>query len=567
MFAFDPEHGAVTVRVAIEGMALSRDNIEIVNKTIPGLQVSFENGQMMVTCTKANEQILIRQKNDFADQLLLFLDHIEESEIPEDAQVVRFDAGSSPHIQTAEYDRLTVPNDIDVIYLEAGAVFMGTIHTDDGRNKPLKLMGRGIILGNGPVVHGGTGIPWNAIELNDGTGHLIEGITCISPRHFTIRASADAVIDNVKMFGYDANIDGVVVGARSVIKNCYFKVNDDHVKLYNDDMVVRDCNFYMQRNGAIFQLAWNSITPGNNCLVEKCEVLAWEAGTGDPALNQGGIARTILSLRETDAGSSSSNIKLKDLYIAPKLSRFIGINAKYGQSAPYTLKGVVFENVTLEQVPDKESWIYTGDSPWEVDITFNDVTIAGECLTSSNYHIKTEGNVNLTYSNCQKEDTQAPSKPIDLEVTPTGKDGLGLEWSPSSDDRAIDHYNVWVDDALYFTSYEERASIAGLNCETDYSLRIEAVDQAGNTSESSDPVSTTTGSCTLVLSTWHVAPMVYPNPVQETLFLASAKNWQLRTVSGKLLSTGQSDQINMSLFENGMYILSLNERPVRVLKR
>ena len=51
----------------------------------------------------------------------------------------------------------------------------------------------------------------------------------------------------MKMYGYDANNDGIVGGDDCVIKNVFSKVNDDHVKLYNDRMLVENCNFWVQQ--------------------------------------------------------------------------------------------------------------------------------------------------------------------------------------------------------------------------------------------------------------------------------------------------------------------------------
>lgn len=567
MLAFDPAEGAVTIRVSLKsGVNLNQNSIEVVNKTISGLKTEFEGGKMLITCSQTKKQVLVRQKSNFGDQLLICLDPKEEAEIPAGAQVLNFDAAGSPHVQSAQYDRLTVPNNVDIIYIEAGAVFMGTFHTENGRNKPLKLMGKGIILGNGDVIHGGAGIPWNAIEFNHGIGHSIEGITCISPRHFTIRASSDAVIDNVKMFGFDTNIDGIVAGSGSVISNCYFKVNDDHVKLYNNNMIVRDCNFYMQKNGGIFQLAWNSITPGSNCLVEDCEILAWEAGTGDPASGQGGIARTVLSLRETDAGSISSNIKIRNLYIQPKISRFIGINGKYGSSRSVSLKDVVFENVTLEQVPDSYSWIYTGDSPWEVDIKFNNVSISGECLTADNYEIRTEGNVKLTYNGCEATDTESPSTPNAPTVKPKGKNGLGVEWPPSSDNVEVTGYEVYLDGDYFVSVIDTMVDIANLECAKTYSIAIRSIDAAFNKSELSNTTIGETNNCDFLSRKEELSCSIFPNPVLGFLNLSTITDWKLLSINGKILQEGESRIIDMSLYPRGIYLLKTNQQIVKVFK-
>jgi hypothetical protein len=198
------------------------------------------------------------------------------------------------------------------------------------------------------------------------------------------------------MYGYDANIDGIVAGDESLIKNSFFKVNDDFIKFYNDDMVVRNCNFHVQKNGAVFQFAWNSIKPGSNCLTENCEVLAVEyTGCGDPKQGTGGIAHCFISLRESDSNPVSGNNVFRNIHVQGQLIRFIGINGKYGQSKPLSLKNITLENITVEKKPTNYSWIYTGNAPHEVSFRFKNVTLGGSPIAKNEFH--TEGNVKLIF--------------------------------------------------------------------------------------------------------------------------------------------------------------------------
>ncbi len=397
MFAFEPSTSAITVRISmVNGLALSASTIEVVNKQVPALTSTFENGKLLVTTLSNKCQILVRLKADYGNQLVLMANPYAERTIPAGAKVQRFTYAGSPNIQTAQYDRYEVPNDVDVVYIEEGAVLKGTIHTASGRSKPLVITGRGIIMGNGALVSGTSGIPYNALEINDGSGHIIEGITSISPRHFNIRMSDNSLISNVKMFGYNANIDGIVAGTGSVIENCYSKVNDDHVKLYNNNITVRNCCYYEQTNGGLFQFAWNSIKPGSNCLVDNCEILAWEAGCGDPKLGQGGVARSFINLRSTDAGTAGTNNTFRNIYIQGQMVRFVCINGLYDGSKPVSITNTKLENIIIEKKPSNYSWLYTG-SPHALSFSFKNVTIAGQKLTAANYEFRTEGNVTLTY--------------------------------------------------------------------------------------------------------------------------------------------------------------------------
>ena len=495
MFAFSRETGPITAKISmVNNSVLDSAKIEVVNKSIKGLKWWFADEALYVSIPRPKIQVLIRFKSDYANQLLLFADPYEERQIPSGANVKYFTYEGSPYLQNAAYDRYSVPNDIDVVYLEDGAVLKGTIHTSSGRTKPLTIMGSGIVIGNGKVVSGSGGIPYNAIEINDGNNHIIEGITCISSRHFSIRASKNAIITNIKMFGYNSNNDGIVAGDGSIIENCYSKVNDDHIKLYNNNMVVRNCTFYEQTNGAVFQFAWNNIVPGSNCLVEDCEIVAWEAGCGDPATGQGGIARSFINLRETAAGSTSSNNIFRNIYIQGQMPRFICVNGKYDSSKPVSLKNITLENIIVERKPTSYSWLYTG-SPHELSFNFKNVKMGGVCLSESNYEFKTEGNVILNYLACGPEDLEPPTIPSGLKADTLFTNGVFISWQKSQDNIALQGYEVYADNILIAFSTNNHYKIVNLINGTTYELKVRAVDSSGNFSEYSSGIVVKTLSC------------------------------------------------------------------------
>lgn len=402
MFAFEPESGPLEICIKSKnGTIFNESSIELVNKMYQGIQVTFADNNMYLKVNQPKKQLFARLKNDKGNPLLLAIDPIKESDIAPTAKVVRFAASSTPYVQTAQYDRYTVPNDVDVVYIEDGALIKGTIHTASGRNKPLKLMGRGMVIGNGGILNGPTNIPYNAIVITSGSGNSIEGITVMKSRHFSMDIGEFGLIDNVKLFGYNANNDGIVAGKNSRIENSFLKVNDDNIKLYNDNIIVRNCVFYVQTNGGIFQFAWNSVNPGDNCLVENCEVVACEyTYCGDPVLGQGGLARCFVSLREEESdGKALLNTTMHNILIQGQLIRFIGING-------YEFKGIDISGLTLENIhvinpPTQYSWVYT-KSPttpptYKIDISFKNVVFGSRAIALSDF--LTLGNVTLNIDN------------------------------------------------------------------------------------------------------------------------------------------------------------------------
>lgn len=394
MFAFEPKSGAVDIQISsLDGTKLDASNIELVNKMYTGVSVSFANGKMLLKVQNPKKQLFVRLKNDAGNPLMIFADPLQESKIPTGANVKRFTASTISYVQTAEFDRYTVPNDVDVVYIEDGALFKGNIFLEKNRTKPVMLMGRGMIMGNGPIIHGKQGIPYNSVTLN-GNGHLVEGITILNSRHFGLNTGDNAHIDNVKMFGYNSNNDGIGAGENSLIENCFLKVNDDHIKLYHDNTKVRNVCFYAQTNGGIIQFAWNSIDPGDNCLVENCEVLACEyVNCGDPLETTGGLAHCFISLREEQVdGKKLVNDTIRNILIQGQLQRFIGING-------YSSKGIDIDNLVLENInvvktPVKLGWVYTKDST-SMDVKFKNVVFENRAI--SEMYFKTSGKVKLSF--------------------------------------------------------------------------------------------------------------------------------------------------------------------------
>jgi hypothetical protein len=395
MFGFEPATGPVEIRVSSKtGNEFNDKNIELVNKTLKDVGVTFSSGAMLIRLINPKTQLFVRLKNDPGNPLNIFADPVKDSPIPANAKVFRFEASDKPYVQTAEYDRFTIPNDVDVVYIEDGALIKGTIHTAKNRTRPLKLMGQGMVIGNGGILHGPANIPFNAVVITKGIGNSIEGITVMKSRHFSMDIGEKGHIDNVKLFGYAYNNDGFVAGDSSLIENCFLKVNDDHIKLYHDDVIVRNCVFYVQTNGAVFQFAWNRIDPGDRSLVENCEVVACEfENCGDPVQGEGGLAHCFVSLREAqEEGRLLDGCTIRNILIQGQLQRFIGLNG-------YTYKGVTvndlkLENITVENEPKKQSWIYTKDAN-PMEVTFKNVIFGKREVNKDD--VKTIGDVKLNF--------------------------------------------------------------------------------------------------------------------------------------------------------------------------
>ncbi len=89
-------------------------------------------------------------------------------------------------------------------------------------------------------------------------------------------------------------------------------------------------------------------------------------------------------------------------------------------------------------------------------------------------------------------DTTAPTTPLNLEATSTTNVSTYLTWNASTDDFALDGYNVYKDGVLLGSTYKTSYYVTGLSASTTYNFKVEAKDEAGNKSEFSNVVPVTT---------------------------------------------------------------------------
>ncbi|WDF48444.1 M4 family metallopeptidase [Chryseobacterium sp. KACC 21268] len=89
-------------------------------------------------------------------------------------------------------------------------------------------------------------------------------------------------------------------------------------------------------------------------------------------------------------------------------------------------------------------------------------------------------------------DTTAPTSPLDLTATSTTNVSTYLTWTASTDDFALDGYNVYKDDVLLGTTYKPSFYVTGLTASSTYNFKVEAKDEAGNKSGFSNIVPVTT---------------------------------------------------------------------------
>ena len=92
------------------------------------------------------------------------------------------------------------------------------------------------------------------------------------------------------------------------------------------------------------------------------------------------------------------------------------------------------------------------------------------------------------------DDNEAPSKPGTPVLDSANLTTLYISWTASTDNEGVEGYEVYVDDVLKTISAVNYTTIVGLNCQTEYNIKVVAFD-CQNSSVESDVAAFSTETC------------------------------------------------------------------------
>ena len=96
-------------------------------------------------------------------------------------------------------------------------------------------------------------------------------------------------------------------------------------------------------------------------------------------------------------------------------------------------------------------------------------------------------------------DTEAPSVPSGLVSSGITQTSFVLSWNASSDNVAVDGYEVYMDGSYLATTSSTSYTVSGLTQATTYAMTVYAFDEAGNTSAASNALNVTTSDEVIVI--------------------------------------------------------------------
>ncbi len=300
--------------------------------------------------------------------LLLFANPLEE-DIPDPADpgVVYFKPGLHEI-----GDHFEIKSN-QTVYLAGGAYVIGQLFAENAEKIVIK--GRGILSGEvyEPRTH------QHMISMQNADNIKISGITMIhSPRYMIAIRGKNHFFDNVKMMGWWFSTDGISAGEHTVIENCFFKVNDDAVKLYQSNTLVKNCVIWQLENGAPFMISWNGSSDFGGIEVRDIEVIRVEHHWDNENL------AVVCAVHGGEA--NISDIKIENVVIDNSKWRIFHLVTRpnrWGRWNPESgsLSNFKFRNFKYYGTPVIKNLIAGHDAKHPVwNIQFENIEIAGEML-------------------------------------------------------------------------------------------------------------------------------------------------------------------------------------------
>lgn len=166
-----------------------------------------------------------------------------------------------------------VPHHIKRIYLEAGAWVYGAFVMNGKSCSDVKIYGRGVL--SGARLHLRES---HMIEAKNGaSGITVDGIVIADYSFFAVRLlGKDNEVSWTKIVGgWIYNCDGIAAYENSVIRNCFIWANDDNIKIYRDNILVKNVVCWQLDNGAIFQLNWSN-SVAKHCRISHVDIIRAE---------------------------------------------------------------------------------------------------------------------------------------------------------------------------------------------------------------------------------------------------------------------------------------------------
>jgi len=194
-------------------------------------------------------------------------------------------------------------------------------------------------------------------------------------------------VDNVKFLGWHQNTDGVFVGNDSTVNRCFFKVNDDVIKLYSSRVTVTDSIVWLQPTGAAIQLSWNLRRPVTDVRVSGMDFIHFDRR--EMPSHYQFVNNAVVGSRNFCGGRIGPAVTIENLRFEEPPLQLFGMKIKQGgkyAEGRGSIGGITFRNWTMPSSPHVKSLIDgNGTETGAIEnLVFENIMIGPAKLTAAN---------------------------------------------------------------------------------------------------------------------------------------------------------------------------------------
>ena len=324
----------------------------VVRPLAKGIQPEIDGNFLLFTIDKP-QKLSVEFNGDRLSNLHVFANPIIEN-VPDknDPNVMYFESGiHEPTDTTGKCFR--IPSNTTV-YLEGGAVLKGRLNCDSVEN--VKILGHGMLLE-----------PQQGISIAYSKNVLIEGITVINSRHYTVSGgqSTGITIKNLKSFSYQGWSDGLDFMSCSdvTIDDVFLRNSDDCIALYTHRWnFYGDCRNVRVLNSTLWADIAHPINIGTHGNTE----------TGDEVLEDM-LFKNI----------TFEDIRVEHIQEGQLFHLRVMYNRKYNTGPGRGVRNIVFRNISCTGKFVNPSLFEGYDKDRKVeDILFENIVLNGKRVTS-----------------------------------------------------------------------------------------------------------------------------------------------------------------------------------------
>jgi hypothetical protein len=382
-FAYFDLQGKATVMVTIPKAVTSVKILPTaagINATIKGNTITFSVSEP--------KNLTVEINGEWLRSLHIFVNPLEvNAPKANDPNVIYFGPGihNISHLEVG---------DNKTVYIAGGAIVRAvidssekyTVNKNDGmrnyspsivlRGRNITVRGRGIIDASNCTNHAR-----NLLVVRNSAHINLEGIILRDPSTWTvpIRQCDSVMVDNIKIFGYRANSDGIdICNSRYVtVKNSFLRTMDDLI-VVKADKGQGDAKHILATNCVL----WNQLAHALSIGAELRDNVDDVVFTDCDVIHDKGREWS-LRIYQCDAGLIS-NVRFENIRIEEAhkfISLWIG-KAVWSRDKEFgNIRNVVFKNITAAGTPLLVDLVGKDDEHGVKDVVFDNVKVNGQLLT------------------------------------------------------------------------------------------------------------------------------------------------------------------------------------------